>query len=90
MSAAYDLGNVLADYHDRTERLPCQTGDSERFFEGTPDELLAASLECRPCPVKSLCAAAADELDEKFGVWGGTVRDRGALRTIKQRTKKVS
>jgi len=30
---------------------------------------------CRPCPVSSLCAAAADEHGEKFGVWAGI--DRG-------------
>ncbi|SER80064.1 Transcription factor WhiB [Pedococcus cremeus] len=89
MSAADGLAQELARRHESHDWLPCQRGDSERFFEGTPDELLAAAEECQQgCPIKSLCGAAADEMDEKFGVWGGTIRDRGALRTINQRKKK--
>jgi WhiB family redox-sensing transcriptional regulator len=91
MSARDDLANELARRHALpARRLPCQTGDPERFFEGTADDLLAAAGECRPCPVIDLCGAAADESDEKWGVYGGAIRDRGALRTIKQRKPKAS
>ena len=90
MSAADELAHELALRHERHDWLPCQQGDPERFYEGDPDELLAAAAECAPCAIRELCGAVADERREVFGVFGGTIRDRGALRTINQRSKKAS
>ena len=90
MGAADDLGHELAKRHETHDWLPCQTGDPERFHEGTADDLLAAARECAPCPITALCGAAADERNERWGVFGGTVRDREALKTINRRKPKAS
>lgn len=84
MSATADLGAVLADYHDKCIRLPCQTGDPERFYEGTYTELIAVARECDPCPIRALCGAAGDEMNERSGIWGGQPRDPQILKKIQK------
>lgn len=84
MSAAEDLAVELQRRHYRFERLPCQTGDPERFYEGTYAELIAVATECDPCPIRALCGAAGDEMKERSGIWGGLPRDPQILKKLQK------
>ena len=56
----------------RGDRVPC--AGREEWVSEDVDERAEAARACRPCPVTALCAAAADEHREKFGVWAGVDR----------------
>lgn len=77
MNAAARLQSRLLELAQFRTFPPC-VGNADAFFDGGPDRLAAAAMLCRRCPVRAECAAAADEQGERWGVWGGRVREKGA------------
>lgn len=75
VSAVRTLADALEALADQGGRPPC-ADDPERWFEGGPVRLAEAAQACGPCLLLVVCGAAADEVGERFGVWGG--RDRTA------------
>ena len=71
-TAGERLASALEAADDRGDTVPC-AGRAEWISEDV-DERAEAARACRPCPVTALCAAAADEHREKFGVWAGVDR----------------
>jgi len=53
--------------------VPCGL-DPGPWYGDTPAERAEAAQRCIGCPVLNVCASAADEAGERWGVWGG--RDR--------------
>jgi len=76
MSAAEVLGQALLEVADQGRATPCQGRRRDRWTsDDAADRAWAASVcVTLACPVLEECAAAADEHDEKFGVFGGTDR----------------
>ncbi|MET7816098.1 WhiB family transcriptional regulator [Streptomyces sp. NPDC005395] len=54
----------------RDRCLPCWV-DPELWFSTDPFDKLEAMKDCRVCPVRSECLAAAFEAGETSGIWGG-------------------
>lgn len=75
-SAAEHLALVLTTARERGSTWPCM--DNDAWTAEDADTRAAAARACRPCPVTALCAAAAEELAPKWGVWAG--RDYGPQR----------
>ena len=59
--------------------LPCRTGDPERFFAETPQDVELAKALCVDCPVLAECLAGALERREPWGVWGGELFLQGVV-----------
>lgn len=54
---------------------PCGSWrESNPWVSDEPQERAQAALWCRGCPVLLECGEAADEMGERFGVWGGIDR----------------
>lgn len=75
----FDLGPAGAALHaqliDLAERRifpPCAE-DPDAWFD--PRRLKAAAAACLPCPALEWCGAAGEEQRERFGTWGGVVRE---------------
>ncbi|MGX7681347.1 WhiB family transcriptional regulator [Jatrophihabitans sp. DSM 45814] len=73
MRAAERLQGALLELADTGGTTPCQA-DPEAWFEGHPEQLASAAARCAGCPIMTDCAAAADENNERIGVWGGQDR----------------
>ncbi len=78
-SAAEHLALVLTTARERGSTWPCM--DNDAWTAEDAETRAAAARACRPCPVSSLCAAAAREDPPTFGVWAGVdFADRDARR----------
>jgi len=75
---------ALLDLADHGRATPCQGRRRDRWTSDDAAERTWAASVCvtLACPVLLQCHAAADEHDEKHGVWGG--RDRTAVTTRKR------
>ena len=75
MTAAEQLTRAMVDLAAQGRRPRCaEPGGHELWCsDDTTDRALAARW-CDGCAVLAECAAAADEHDERFGVFGGTDR----------------
>ena len=83
MTAAERLRETLADAVARGDSWPCQ--DDDGWTSEDHAERVEAARRCTPCPVTSLCAAAALEDPPTWGVWSGVdygdkVQRRAAIR----------
>ena len=72
MTAAERLAEALLNAIN--ERIPCQGPHSDWWTSDDAEEREAAARQCQGCPVIEACAAAADEADERWHVWGGVDR----------------
>jgi WhiB family redox-sensing transcriptional regulator len=69
----------LRDALDRVETTPCVACPEVFFPEDYPDKetktyaVEVARALCSGCPVKNECFAYANEADERWGIWGGTL-----------------
>lgn len=79
MMARTALDRVLDELAAGGVTWPC-AADPERWFEGGPVRLAETAKLCNGCPVFVLCGAVAVEERQRFGVWGGRVFDRDAVR----------
>lgn len=77
MSARAALDHALVVMASEGRRPPCGEVGSLHLSEDH-NERAAAALTCRGCPVLRECGDAAEESDERFGVWGA--RDRAVIR----------
>ncbi len=85
MTAAEALTRALVAIADHGRRPRCgEPGGHELWCSDDPDERAQAASWCVACPVLAECGGAADENDEKFGVFGG--RDRTPPPPTKKRT----
>lgn len=74
MTARDQLDRALVALAAEGQRPPCgQTVPSLHLSEDR-DERARAVQACTACPVIAACRDAADEGDERFGVWGGVDR----------------
>ena len=78
-AAAEVLGRALVELADRGHATPCQGRRRDRWTSDDATDREWAASWCAGCAVLDECGSAADEHDEKFGVWGG--RDRTAATT---------
>jgi len=85
MTAADELSAAVQALVLDHQIIPCGL-DPGPWFGDSPDERAEAAERCSGCAVLDLCAAAADENREKWGVWGGV--DRQPQRPNQQTTKK--
>jgi len=76
MTAGEALGHALLELAEQGRRTPCQGRRRHRWTsdDATEREWAAAVCVGLACEVLEQCGAAADELDERFNVWGGTDR----------------
>lgn len=61
---------------DRGEPPPC--ADRLEWLSEDAEERELAAWQCGKCALIELCAAAADAIDARFGVWAGVDRGRKA------------
>jgi WhiB family redox-sensing transcriptional regulator len=73
VTAAEDLSEAVQALVLDHQIVPCGP-DPAPWYGDTPAERAEAAKRCRWCTVLALCAAAADENREKWGVWGGVDR----------------
>jgi len=72
MTAAEQLTRRLVDLATQGRRPRCgDPGGHELWLSDDADDRALAARWCAGCPVLLQCRAAADERDERFGVWGG-------------------
>ncbi len=75
MTAAEQLTRRLVALAAQGRRARCgEPGGHELWTSDNADDRAQAARWCAGCPVLAECGAAADEHDERFGVFGG--RDR--------------
>jgi len=67
---------ALLDLADQGRATPCQSRRRDRWTsdDATDREWAASVCVTLACEVLLQCRAAADEHDEKHGVWGGVDR----------------
>ncbi len=73
MTAAEELSAAVQALVLDHRVIPCGRAPA-LWYGDTPAERAEAAQRCNGCAVLDLCAAAADEAGEKWGVWGGTDR----------------
>ena len=73
MTAEELLTLALADLADQGRATPCQGRRRDRWTSDDSNDREWAAAVCvgLGCPVLLQCRAAAEERDERFGVWGG-------------------
>jgi hypothetical protein len=78
MTAPEVLASALTELAEQGRATPCQARRRNRWTSDDAEERAWAASVCLTlaCPVLEECGAAADQQDERFGVWGG--RDRTA------------
>lgn len=77
VTAQEALTLALVELLERDQRTPCQrVSVRDRWTSEDQADRVYAAAACRMCPVLPQCRAAADEADERFGVWAGTDRTR--------------
>ncbi len=75
MTAAEALTRALVDLATEGRRPRCgEPGGHEMWLSDDATDRAQAARWCAGCPVLTECGAAADEHDERFGVFGGTDR----------------
>jgi len=76
MTAAEVLGQALLEVAEQGRATPCQGRRADRWTSDHAEERAWAASVCvgLGCVVFTECGAAADEEDEKHGVWGGVDR----------------
>jgi len=75
VTAAEELTRRLVDLAAQGRRPRCgEPGGHEMWCSDDATDRALAATWCLGCPVLVECGAAADEHDERFGVFGG--RDR--------------
>lgn len=73
MTARDRLTHGLVLLADQGRRPPCGdwTDGDNPWLSDNHDQRARAVQACATCPLLEPCAAAADEVGETFGVWGG-------------------
>ena len=79
MNAQEALTGALVAQAEAGILPPCRYGVDE-WFSDDPELRAVAVTCCQRCEVLAECAAAADEQQERHGVWGGSDRTRKARR----------
>ncbi len=75
MTAAEQLTRRLVDLATEGRRPRCgEAGSHGLWLSDDATDRAQAATWCAGCPVMAECGAAADEHDERFGVFGGTDR----------------
>lgn len=75
MTANERLTRALVELASRGHRPPCgDYGRGELWLSDDPDDRRLAASWCYGCPILDLCHDAAEEKDERFGVWAGIDR----------------
>jgi hypothetical protein len=75
MTAAEQLTRALVDLATEGRRPRCgEPGGHELWCSDDAADRAQAARWCTGCPVLDECGAAADEHDERFGVFGGVDR----------------
>lgn len=73
------MTSTFEDRIDWVLRARCRAADPDTLFVRGAAQRKAAKI-CRPCPVRTQCAADALDNRIEYGVWGGlTERQRRAL-----------
>lgn len=75
-TAAEVLGQALLELAEQGRATPCQGRRRDRWTSESAEDRAWAASVCVTlgCPVIEVCGAAADEHDERFGVWAGVDR----------------
>ncbi len=71
MTAQEQLTRALTQLLERGRRTPCQGRHRDRWTSADREEREWAAASCRLCPLISECGDAAEETDERRGVWAG-------------------
>jgi len=73
MTASEVFGQALLEIAEQGRATPCQGRRRDRWTSDDATERAWAATVCvgLGCEVLLQCRAAADERDERFGVWGG-------------------
>ena len=72
VTAAERLTIALADLAEQGRRPRCgEPGGHALWLSDNAVDRAQAARWCAGCPVLAECGAAADERDERHGVWGG-------------------
>ena len=75
MATGRALTSALVRLASDGRRPPCgDWGDGNPWVSDDSRERAQAALWCRGCPVLAECGEAAEEADERFGVWAGVDR----------------
>ncbi len=89
-TAAERLTRALVDLADHGRRPRCgEPGGHEMWLSDDATERALAARWCTGCEVLTECGAAADENDEKFGVFGGRDRTRTTTPAKRKRVPTV-
>ena len=78
MTATDELNRALLSLAAAGDRPRCSDPITRELWtaEHAAERALAVKW-CRGCEVRQLCAEAAEERDERWGVWGGVDRTKG-------------
>jgi WhiB family redox-sensing transcriptional regulator len=70
------LSSDLISGRDWTATALCAQIDPDMWFpeSARSPEVKEAKAICNACPVKTECAAYADEVDAEYGIWAGVLR----------------
>ena len=60
---------------DWSYKAACRGGDPKIFFPDSLADTEAAEAICKGCPVQVPCGEFAVQNGEKYGVWGGKLRE---------------
>ncbi len=78
-TAAERLTRALVAIAEQGRRPRCgEPGGHEMWLSDDATERAQAARWCAGCPVLVECGAAADENDERHGVWAGVDRTRSS------------
>lgn len=90
MTAAEQLTRALVDLADHGRRPRCgEPGGHGLWCSDDATERAQAARWCAGCEVLTECANAADERDERFGVWAGTDRTTTTTPTKRKSAPRV-
>lgn len=73
MTAVEDLATAVQTLVLDHQIIPCGPDPAPWYGDSAVERAEAAEL-CTGCSVLDLCAVAADEAGERWGVWGGADR----------------
>lgn len=79
MTATENLTHALVRLAADGGRPPCgEYGGHELWFSNDAADRALAADRCLDCQVFAACGAAADEQDERWGIWAGVDRTAGS------------